>query len=50
MGSALPPTIFYMMARGGFIEGNWKFLSFSGLIYLGIGDTAVKNLIILTFI
>ena len=44
----MPPTIFYMMARGGFIEGNWKFLSFSGLVYLGIGDTAVWNLICLT--
>jgi hypothetical protein len=49
MGSALPPTIMYMMARGGFIEANWKFLSFTGLVYLGIGDTAVRNLNILNF-
>lgn len=43
MGSAMPPTILFMIARGGFIEGNWKFLSFAGLVYLGVGDTAVKN-------
>ena len=42
MGCALPPTVLYMIAQGGFMDWHWKFLSFQGLIYLGIGDTAVR--------
>lgn len=43
MGCAMPPTIMFMIVRGGFLDGHWRFLSLAGLVYLGIGDTAVSN-------
>jgi hypothetical protein len=41
MGCAVPPTILYMISRGGFVDPHWKLVGLSGLVFLGIGDTAV---------
>ena len=40
---ALPVTSQYIVMRGGFVDKHWAVLSTSGLIYLGIGDTAVTE-------
>jgi hypothetical protein len=31
-----------MIAQGGFIDKHWTVLALAGLVYLGIGDTAVS--------
>jgi dolichol kinase len=40
LGCGLPITISFIIFGGGFFNGEFSTLSFSGLIFLGVGDVA----------
>ena len=39
MGIALPPTISFIILDGGFFNGEFTIFAFSGLVFLGVGDS-----------
>jgi hypothetical protein len=45
MGCALPVTSQFITMSGGFHDRHWTIVSFTGLVFVGIGDTAVRELL-----